>query len=180
MCIYCVRSGSLCPLSDPSSKAPARFGWRALIPLHTLPSFSSLPSALPLQGVLLLVPWLFSARWLIDVYIHLFVRILIHWENIWAPDHNWSHWFISSLYFHSFAKSFFVLDSLLSLYLTPQILQISSVLHKIFSFYEKKRWFVFSKDFIMSLFHKSIRFSKVPFKLKKKKLRVNSDILQLT
>lgn len=150
-------------------------------PLHTLPSFSSLPSALPLQGVLLLVPWLFSARWLTDVYIHLFVHILIHWENIWEPDHSWSYWFISSLYFHSFAKSFFVWNSLLSLHLTPQILQISSVLHKIFFLLRKKKVICVFKGLYYVSFSQKHQILKGSIQiLKKKKLRVNSDILQLT
>lgn len=140
--VHCVCSCSLCPLLRDSS--PDCFyqvcEWRALILLLlSFPYLTFLPPPPTFPVVFLLFCSLSSVLWLTEVWIHLFIHSAILWENIWEPDHIW---FISSLYFYSFAKVFLAFKTFLSLYLNPHP---SSVLHReiFFPFDEKKEYLVF-------------------------------------
>lgn len=117
-------------------------------------------------------------HWCDHSFIHSYTHSLGKYLRDWSQLISLIHLlFIFTL----LPKAFLVLNSLLSLYLSFHL--PSSNLFcppQDFFLLWNKRWFLLWKDFIMSLFHKSIRFSKSPFKLKKKKWEVNSDILQLT
>lgn len=165
VCIYYVRLCSLCLLPDFSSNFSARFvSGQSLstssLSLHTHLSSLSPRSSAPCS-LNILCP---VTHWCQHSFIHSF----IHWESIWPPDHNWFHWFISSLLL--FSKNHFVLNTLLSLYLSLyHLVHTFPVLHKkTFSFYEKDEDLFLDRTSRMSLLHISISFSKVPFKLKKK------------
>lgn len=177
-----VRACVLCAILLALSSSP----WSQLWPLCQVcewmdspgsppPSLSRFPSPLP-SAFFLTPDYLLTY----DSPMSSFIYLLIHWENIWEPDRNCSHWFIRSL-FYFFLKTFFILNTLLSLCLNPNP-PASSLLHPPqedrFLLWKKKREQIcVLKGLlrVMSIFHKIIWFSKVPFK--QKQSTVNSDIL---
>lgn len=137
MCIYCVWSHLLCPLSDPSSKVSSRFmgkspGHPLLLPLSWVFCSWSPDYSLPCDSLMS------------TFFIHSYTQSLRKYLRAWSQLISLIH--LLPLFLPFSQKLFFVLNALLSLYLTfhPSSSNLLCPPQDFFPLW-KKRWFVFLK-----------------------------------